>query len=207
MVISHGFAADRKFLKYLARHLASHGFTVVALDHPGSNIAALFQTAVSMKLSKLLPASEFIDRPQDVTFLLDKLEKLNRRKGILQGKINTKQVTVIGHSYGSYTALALAGAELNPRALREFCQALTPLERSPADWLQCAAAELPYGKRQFRDPRVVRVIALNPIIGNLFGNDLSGVRVPTLIFIFLLTTALPRLSPINYNPLSNCEGK
>lgn len=181
VVISHGFAADRKFLKYLARHLASHGLTVAALDHPGSNIAALFKTAVSMKLNKLLPASEFIDRPQDVTFLLDKLEKLNLRRGILHGKINTKQVTVIGHSYGSYTALALAGAELNPRALREFCQALTPLERSPADWLQCAGAELPYGKRQFRDSRVAQVIALNPIIGNLFGNDLSGVRVPTLI--------------------------
>jgi len=181
VVISHGFAADRKFLKYLARHLASHGLTVAALDHPGSNIAALFQTAVSMKLSKLLPASEFIDRPQDVTFLLDKLEKLNQHQGILHGKINTQQVTVIGHSYGSYTALALAGATLNPRALREFCQALTPLERSPADWLQCAGAELPYGKRQFRDPRVAQVIALNPIIGNLFGNDLSGVRVPTLI--------------------------
>jgi predicted dienelactone hydrolase len=181
VVISHGFAADRKFLKYLAHHLASHGFTVAALDHPGSNIAALFQTAVSMKLSKLLPASEFIDRPLDVTFLLDKLEQLNQSQGILSNKINTKQVTVIGHSYGSYTALALAGAELNPRALREFCQALTPLERSPADWLQCAAAELPYGKRQFRDPRVAQVIALNPIIGDLFGNNLSGVRVPTLI--------------------------
>jgi predicted dienelactone hydrolase len=181
VVISHGFAADRKFLRYLARHLASHGLTVVALDHPGSNISALVQTALGTKLSQLLPASEFIDRPQDVSFLLDKLEILNRRKGLLQGKFNTQQVTVIGHSFGSYTALALAGAELNPKALRSFCQAVMPLERSPADWLQCAGAELPYGKRQFKDPRVAQVIAFNPIIGNLFGNDLSQVQVPTLI--------------------------
>jgi predicted dienelactone hydrolase len=181
VVISHGFAADRKFLRYLARHLASHGLTVAALDHPGSNIAVLVKKAMGTRVSQLLPASEFVDRPQDISFLLDRLEILNRRKGLLQGKFNLRQVTVIGHSYGSYTALAVAGAELNPKALRSFCQAVTPLQRSPADWLQCAAAELPYGKRQFRDPRVAQVIAFNPIIGNLFGNDLSGVKVPTLI--------------------------
>jgi predicted dienelactone hydrolase len=181
VVLSHGFAADRRFLNYLAYHLASHGLTVVALDHPGSNITALVQTAVGMNFKQLLPASEFIDRPQDISFLLDRLEVFNRRRGLLQGKFNTQQVTVIGHSFGSYTALALAGAELNPKALRDFCQAGTPLERSPADWLQCAGAELPYGKRQFKDPRVAQVIAFNPIIGNLFGNNLSGVKIPTLI--------------------------
>jgi predicted dienelactone hydrolase len=132
-------------------------------------------------LKQLLPASEFIDRPQDISFLLDKLDLLDRRQGLLKGKLNTERVTVIGHSFGSYTALALAGAELNPKAVRGFCQKITPLERSPADWLQCAAAELPYGKRQFRDPRVASVIAFNPIIGNLFGNDFSHVKVPTLI--------------------------
>lgn len=181
IVISHGFAADRRFLRYLARHLASRGFTVAALDHPGSNITALVQAAVGMRVSQLLPASEFIDRPQDVSFVLDKLAILNQRKGLLQGKLNTERVSIVGHSFGSYTALALAGAQLNPKALRRFCQAMTPLERSPADWLQCAGAELPYGKRQFKDDRVVQVIAFNPIIGNLFGDDLSGVNVPTLI--------------------------
>ncbi|WP_083602360.1 alpha/beta hydrolase [Hydrococcus rivularis] len=181
VVISHGFAADRKFLRYLARHLASYGMTVAALDHPGSNIAVLVKKALGMRVSQLLPASEFIDRPQDISFLLDKLEILNRRKGVLKGKLNVRQVTVIGHSYGGYTALAVAGAELNPKALRGFCQAVSILQRSPADWLQCAASELPYGRRQFRDPRVAQVIAFNPIIGNLFGNDLSGVKVPTLI--------------------------
>jgi predicted dienelactone hydrolase len=181
VVLSHGFAADRRFLKYLAYHLASHGLTVVAPDHPGSNITALVQTAVGMNFNRLLPASEFIDRPQDISFLLDRLAVFNRRRGLLQGKFNTQQVTVIGHSFGSYTALALAGAELNPKVLRDFCQAGTLLERSPADWLQCAGAELPYGKRQFRDARVAQVIAFNPIIGNLFGNNLSNVKIPTLI--------------------------
>jgi predicted dienelactone hydrolase len=181
IVISHGFAADRKSLKYLARHLASHGFTVAALDHPGSNIYALIRAAMEADVSQLLPASEFIDRPLDVSFLLDELEILNRQQGRLQGKFNTQQVTVIGHSFGSYTALTLAGAQLNPKAVRNFCKAVSPLERAPSDWLQCAVAELPYSTRQFRDTRVAQVVAFNPIIGDLFGHDLSKVTIPVAI--------------------------
>jgi predicted dienelactone hydrolase len=180
VVISHGFAADRKSLKYLARHLASHGFTVAAIDHPGSNIYALIRAATEADISQLLPASEFIDRPLDVSFLLDKLAILDRQPGALQGKFNTQQVTVVGHSFGSYTALTLAGAPLNPKAVRNFCKAVSPLERAPSDWLQCAVAELPYS-RQFRDTRVAQVVAFNPIIGDLFGHDLSQVTVPVAI--------------------------
>ncbi|MBD0265639.1 MAG: alpha/beta hydrolase, partial [Tolypothrix sp. Co-bin9] len=35
VVISHGFGANRKFSEYLARHFASHGITVAAIEHPG----------------------------------------------------------------------------------------------------------------------------------------------------------------------------
>ena len=41
VVISHGFGADRRFFAYLAQHLASHGLTVVSVEHPGSNVASL----------------------------------------------------------------------------------------------------------------------------------------------------------------------
>ncbi|MEM8780317.1 MAG: alpha/beta hydrolase, partial [Cyanobacteria bacterium P01_G01_bin.49] len=40
VVMSHGFAADRRFLRYLARHLASYGLTVVSVEHSGSDINA-----------------------------------------------------------------------------------------------------------------------------------------------------------------------
>ncbi len=181
VVMSHGFAADRKFLRYLARHLASYGLTVVSIEHPGSDINALVQTAVGKKLSEILPPSEFIDRPQDVSFVLNKLTQFNQSDPYLKGKLNTEQVSMIGHSFGGYTALVLAGAKLDLKALRQFCEASYPLGRSPADWLQCAAAELPYSVRQFRDRRIQQVIAFNPIIGQLFGSDLSGVEVPITI--------------------------
>ncbi|ACK65206.1 protein of unknown function DUF1400 [Rippkaea orientalis PCC 8801] len=191
VVMSHGFAADRHFLRYLARHLASYGLTVVSIEHPGSDINALFQTSVGLKVSEMLPSAEFIDRPQDVSFVLTQLSLINQQESYLKGKFNTEEVTMIGHSFGGYTALALAGATVNLKALRQFCQEISPVGRSPADWLQCAAAELPYSSRRFKDSRVKQVIALNPIVGKLFDNNLSQITIPTLI----LSASDDRITP------------
>jgi predicted dienelactone hydrolase len=181
VVMSHGFAADRRFLSYLAHHLASYGLTVVSIEHPGSNINALMQVSEHGKISQILPASEFIERPKDISFILNELEKNSHKKEYLKRKYNTQKVTIIGHSFGGYTALALAGGVLNPKELRRFCQNSNPLERSPADWLQCAAAELPYENIYLKDRRIVQAIAFNPIIGHLFAKDVTTINIPTLI--------------------------
>ncbi|MGF1536226.1 MAG: alpha/beta hydrolase [Elainellaceae cyanobacterium] len=186
VVISHGFGADRRFLSYLAQHLASHGLTVAALEHPGSNVTWLSQAALGKLgeggINDLLPVQEFIERPKDVSFLLDELSRLNRYSTILHRQINTKQVTVIGHSLGGYTALALAGATLDVGGLAEFCQGRSLFGLSPADWLQCSAVDLTEVPA-IRDGRVTQVIAMNPLMGRIFGETgLSQVKVPTLIF-------------------------
>jgi predicted dienelactone hydrolase len=180
ILMSHGFAADRFFAEYLARHLASHGFTVVSIEHPGSNIQALISSTYGMDINEILPSQEFIDRPQDVKFVLDKLARFNATIPYLKDKFNTTEVTLIGHSFGGYTAFALAGATVDFKKLRKVCQQVTPLGRSPADWLQCAAAKLPYRQQNFKDNRIKQIIALNPIVGNIF-SDLSQITVPTLI--------------------------
>lgn len=180
VVMSHGFGADRKFLNYLARHLASYGITVAALEHPGSNATWVSQASISDKPQDLMPASEFVDRPKDVSFLLDKLAQKNQKFSEFQGKFNTQQVVVIGHSLGGYTALALAGAELDLPALRQSCKSVIPLLQSPGEWLQCAATDLSKVP-VLADSRIVGAIVLNPVVGQLFGETgLRKVRVPTL---------------------------
>lgn len=187
VIISHGFGADRHFLNYIATHLASHGLTVASLEHPGSNIDWLAGITLgesgSGSLSEILPATEFVDRPRDVSFLLDELEHLNKHDGtVLGGKLNTDNVTVIGHSLGGYTALALAGAEMNLANLREFCDARSLMELSPADWLQCSAVDLPDGDYPLRDRRVNQIIAMSPVMGRIFDADgLSQITIPTII--------------------------
>lgn len=185
VVISHGFAADRRFLGYLAQHLASHGLTVAALEHPGSNITWLSQMALgetsAAGLGDLLPVQEFIDRPKDVSFLLDELSRLNRYSALLRHQLDVDDVTVIGHSLGGYTALALSGATVDLQGLAEFCQSRSLFGLSPADLLQCTAVDL-LQVPNLRDPRVTQVMALNPLMGRIFGESgLSNVQVPSLI--------------------------
>jgi predicted dienelactone hydrolase len=192
VVIAPGFEANRSFLGYLARHLASHGFTVAALEHPSLANRGI---PISFKLDQLVPATEFVDRPKDISFVLDELARLDRESGSLQGKLKTQQVTLIGHSLGGYEALALAGAELNLDDLRSFCQSSNLLQRVPADWLQCAATGLPNRQLNLRDQRIVQAIALNPAIGQIFGKSgLTKVATPTLILTSTEDTLAPTFS-------------
>ena len=177
-ILSHGFGADRRFLAYLAEHLASHGLTVVALEHPGSNVDALVREDGS-----LLPAGEFVERPRDVSFILDRLEELNTSSFFLQGRLNLEQVTLIGHSLGGYTGLVLAGGKLDPIALENFCTGLEVGASSPADWLQCAATDTELSVGGLADARITQLVVMNPPAGRIFGNvGLRHVRVPTLFF-------------------------
>jgi predicted dienelactone hydrolase len=196
VVLSHGLGADRYFMSYLAEHLASHGLSVAALDHPRSNGAWLRRESNLAGFSQLLPANEFVDRPRDIRFLLDEFTKLNTQPGRLQGKLQTQQVTVIGHSLGGTTALMLAGAELDLNGLKRVCRNRNPLGKAPADWLQCVAAQLDtLPSRRLRDQRVVQVIALNPVIGELFGDrGLSKVETPTMLLASTDDALTPALS-------------
>lgn len=193
IVLSHGFAADRTFLAYLAEHLASYGFSVVSLEHPGSSVNLLSDIALNHEPTEVLSAAEFIDRPQDVQFILNELERRRSRSRFFK-HFDPSQVVVIGHSLGGYTALALAGAELDLSALRTFCQQRSPLGRAPADWLQCSAAKLPYRTRNFRDDRVIQAVAMNPLIGQLFGDrGLEALETPVMITSHSGDTVTPTL--------------
>ena len=198
VVLSHGFGADRYFLNYLAEHLASHDLTVVSIEHPGSNVQALVDLPLDPDVvetpSRLLPAQEFLDRPRDVSFVLDRLAELDEDGFAYQNVFNTEDVTIIGHSLGGYTGLALAGAKLDLRSLQTFCKNIQPLGVSPADWLQCAAVDLAEQQADLSDDRIKQVMAMNTLTGQLFGEKgLSDVSVPTILLTGTKDSVTPTL--------------
>ena len=176
IVISHGLGSDRSTFAYLARYLASYGFAVAVPEHPGSN-AEQIQKLLDGFANDVTPADEFIDRPLDITYLLDRLEA---QYGSI---IDTEDVGILGQSFGGYTALALAGAELNFSALNRACDNLDK-SFNVSLFLQCLALELPQEETpiDLSDPRITSAIAINPLTSAIFGEvGISKIEIPVML--------------------------
>lgn len=177
IVVSHGLAADRTEYAAFGEHLASYGFVAALIQHPGSDTEQV-QALLSGRAKDVFKVSEFVDRPTDISFLLDELERRNPNE--FNGQLNLNQVGVAGYSFGAYTALAIAGAEIDFENLQADCSAKFD---SPnlARLFQCRALELPRTKYQFRDERVKAVMPINPVNSSIFGEQsLSQIQVPLL---------------------------
>jgi predicted dienelactone hydrolase len=53
--------------------------------------------------------SNAVNRPHDVSFAIDRLLELNAKEGPLKGRIDAQKIGIAGHSFGAYTAMAIAG--------------------------------------------------------------------------------------------------
>ena len=188
IVLSHGLGSDRTAFVYLAEHLVSHGFAVAVPEHPGSS-AAQFDALIRGRAAEVSEPQEFLDRPLDITYLLDALAD----NDALSPALDLDNVGVIGQSFGGYTALALGGAQLNLEQLQKDC---AKLGRS---WnvslaLQCRALVVADGSEQLRDERVKAVMALNPLTGSVFGEaGLSKLDVPAFVWASDSDTVAPAL--------------
>lgn len=188
VVISHGLGSDRTTFLYLVKHLASHGYAIAVIEHPGSN-ANQIKSLIEGRADEVAEPGEFVDRPRDVTYLLDVLAQ----DATLNAKVTVQDVTVIGQSFGGYTALALGGAQLDPKTIAEDC---AKLEESwnVSLFLQCQIRRVAPLPTNLRDPRVKAVMAINPIASAVFGSGMAQLQVPTLIVAGDTDTIAPALS-------------
>ena len=177
IAISHGVAEDRTAFAYLAQHLASHGFAVAAIEHVGGD-ANRFRKYFS-GLAPVPAASELVDRPRDISFLLDGLQQLAQSDPTFR-QLNLQQVGIIGHSLGGYTALALAGGEIDFDRVNRDCHPNRSLNLSVL--IQCRASELKPQRYSLQDRRIKAIFAINPIASTIFGQrGIGQVHVPTML--------------------------
>ncbi len=122
VILSPGFSIGASSYAWLAEHLASYGFVVFAPEHH----------------EHLDPENELwratIQRPQDILALLDYVDEQVEPGGAFAGLIDPDQTAVVGHSYGGYTALAAAGAQIDTHAFEDHCAAATEA-KEPGAWL------------------------------------------------------------------------
>ncbi len=99
-VFSHGIGEDRESYAWLGRSLARAGFLAVHVTHAGTDRAVL-QRGYRYLYRATKQKENWINRPLDVSFVLDQLRTLPRA--------DLSRVAVIGHSAGAFTAFAVAG--------------------------------------------------------------------------------------------------
>ncbi|MFM7858451.1 MAG: alpha/beta hydrolase family protein [Flammeovirgaceae bacterium] len=146
IIISHGAGGDWDTHFALAHHLATQGYVVFCLEHIGSNTKMLKRTIRIFKnLHDMIhDGKEVLGRPQDVSFAIDQAISWNESIEPLKNKIDTQNIGVLGHSFGAYTSMVIAGMK-------------------PAlDWLEPRAV---YGNglgKDAKDKRVKACVALSP---------------------------------------------
>jgi predicted dienelactone hydrolase/ABC-type amino acid transport substrate-binding protein len=180
VIISHGFGDVKESFAFLAEHLASYGFVALVPEHVGSDLQYR-EVYLQGRLNTLLSPMEFINRPQEISFLIDKLEELVAESPEWAARLDLDRIGMAGDSLGSSTTLAIAGAEINHARLVQTCNRESILLNF-ALYLECRAQFLPPQNFDLTDPRVKAVVVGHPLGAALYGPEgFSQITVPLLM--------------------------
>jgi len=122
IVFSHGLGGSRDSYEYLGHHWASHGYVSVHLQHLGSDDAVWKESEQPARDLARAAADPRIalERPKDVSFVLDRVTAMNRDATPLKGRLDLRAIGMAGHSFGAWTTLAVAGQGLGFRQQRSL---------------------------------------------------------------------------------------
>jgi pimeloyl-ACP methyl ester carboxylesterase len=125
VLFSHGLGGSRENYEYLGRHWAGCGYVSVHVQHAGSDDAVWKNSEPGERMKSLRGATmnlaNTVNRPRDISFVIDQLTQSNADKSSpLHGRIDLARIGVAGHSYGGFTAMAIAGQAFGPRQSREM---------------------------------------------------------------------------------------
>lgn len=153
VAFSHGYSGIRYQSIFLTEWLASHGYVVVAPDH---------QYNTMLDLDDDRTAQVAVERPGDVIHAVTALDEA------YPGLADTSRYVMTGHSFGGWTANAVAGGVTDFPGLVEFCAENDNYDLCNLDIDASASLDQP------PDPRAFAVISMAPAGWYSFG-DLSGV--------------------------------
>ena len=172
IVMSHGAGGNAGQFGWIASQLAEAGFVVVLPNHPGTTTGNASAEA----------AVRVWERPRDVSAVLDELTS----NAATYPFIDLDRIAMLGFSAGGYTAMAVAGARVNPDSLQRFC------DETDHGMSDCAflahfgidlhAIDLTPAAQDLRDPRVRLAVVIDPgIVSTMTPQSLAEIEIPMLI--------------------------
>ena len=173
VLISHGALGFRYAQAWLAEQLASKGYIVAALDHPGSMRGNLTGEGMFTLWNRAL----------DVTFAIDQLLADKRWSSL----IDASKIGFNSHSAGGHTGLLLAGGHFDPRVFRAYRDTnpsgdIYAKELKQYDALEATIDATPYQK-SYRDARIgaFLLMAPSPVTG-FDAKSLQQITAPVRIY-------------------------
>lgn len=118
IVFSHGNGGIGAQSFFLTEYLASHGYIVVCPDHTGNSLLTQLPDGTTVgpggQDGTYSIASSAVDRPADVSFLVDAMAELDAAdpSGRFTGKVDLEHVGLTGHSFGGLTTLLAMETDL-----------------------------------------------------------------------------------------------
>ena len=170
IAFSHGLLSVRFQNASLCEHLAQHGYTVIAPDHPGTHI---------FNISDDIIAEDVFVRPEDIQHTVDAfVERVQDEEHSMYQIIESDQYIAIGHSLGSHTVMSLGGATYDYDGFMEFC------EENPNDRACKIGSDISRETMESfgsNDERVYATIPMSPGLWYTFGEGLTTLRTPFFV--------------------------
>ena len=171
ILLSHGagLAGTPHAVSWIAAPLARQGFVVAAPMHPG-NSGKNRSAAETMKIWL---------RPGDLSETLNAMES----DPFFGTHLDHGKVGALGLSLGGNTALALAGARIDPELLAGYCDT-DALNHSLCEWVRQSGVDLhkmdlKSAGRDNKDGRIRFAMAIDPAPVDVFDtSSFSGISVP-----------------------------
>ncbi|PSH67987.1 dienelactone hydrolase [Phyllobacterium brassicacearum] len=170
ILLSHGagLAGSAQALSWIATPLAEHGFVVAAPTHPGNtgrNRSAFETMRIWLRPAGLI-----------ATFTIE-------TDAFFQNHLDQDKIGVLGLSLGGNTALAIAGARIDPLLLAGYCDT-DLLNPSLCGWVRQSgvdlhAMNLESANRDNRDERIRFAMAIDPAPSDIFEvKSFASIRIP-----------------------------
>lgn len=184
ILLSHGTGGTEFNHHNLATRLASEGYLVAAVRHPGDNWE---------DRSLVSSGHYFSERPRQLSRVLDAL-LASPEWG---ARIPAQRIGAVGHSAGGYSVLALAGAQAEPQRAVQHCRTVqddagfcalargpagTPAAGAPATPADSGAARPPQ-RVSVADPRIRAVVVLAPMAVVFTPDSLAAITVPVRVIV------------------------